>query len=62
MLPPDTSYLSLPHCWGKIKLLTTTQSNISEFQISIPIHKLLRVFQDALLVTNELGLEYIWID
>jgi hypothetical protein len=62
MLPPDTSYLSLSHCWGKIKLLTTTQSNISEFQISIPIHKLSRVFQDALLVTNELGFEYIWID
>jgi hypothetical protein len=43
-------------------LLTTTQSNISEFQISIPIHKLSRVFQDVLLVTNGLGFEYIWID
>jgi hypothetical protein len=52
MLPPDTSYLSLSHCWGKIRFLKTTQSNIPEFQISIPIHKLSRVFQDALLVAR----------
>jgi hypothetical protein len=61
-LPPDTVYLSLSHCWGVVKFLTTTRSNISDFEQSLPMNRLSRTLQDALLVTIELGFEYIWID
>jgi hypothetical protein len=62
MLPANTLYLSLSHCWGKSKFLTTTRENICQFELSLPVDKLSQTFQDALLVTNELGFDYIWID
>jgi hypothetical protein len=62
MLPSNTVYLSLSHCWGTVKFLTTTRLNVPDFEQSLPVDQLSRTFQDALLVTIELGFEYIWID
>jgi hypothetical protein len=62
MLPTDTLYLTLSHCWGTTKFLVTTSKNICQFEASLPVEKLTRTFQDALFATNELGFEYIWID
>lgn len=61
-LPRDTHYLTLSHCWGSIKFLTMTKGNRSRFYREIPVSRLSKSFQDALLVTVELGFEYIWID
>jgi hypothetical protein len=62
MLPSNSVYLSLSHCWGTVKFPTTTRLNIPDFEQSLPVDQLSRTFQDALLVTIELGFEYIWID
>lgn len=61
-LPLDTPYLTLSHCWGRTPFLTLTERNIELFRESIPISNLTKTFQDALLVTTEIGFRYIWID
>jgi hypothetical protein len=61
-IPAGTSYLSLSHCWGEYRFITTTRDNFSQFQASLPIDSLSHTFQDALLLTIALGFEYIWID
>ncbi|OBT86755.1 hypothetical protein VE02_04233 [Pseudogymnoascus sp. 03VT05] len=44
------------------KRLTTTQNNLSEHCERIELDKLPRTFRDAINITRELGLQYIWID
>jgi hypothetical protein len=61
-LPICTQYLTLSHCWGKIKFLTTTRANLTSFELSLPIDSLSTTFQDALFTTANLGFQYIWID
>lgn len=62
-LPTSTPYVTLSHCWGKkgviFKLL---QNNLQELSQAIPIERLPKVFQDAMHVSYELGISYIWID
>ncbi|KAJ4288203.1 hypothetical protein N0V90_012220 [Kalmusia sp. IMI 367209] len=61
-LPVETPYLSLSHCWGTVKFLTTTRNNVHQFERSLPVEKLSRTFQDALFATINLGFQYVWID
>lgn len=61
-LPIQTPYITLRHCWGNTKFLTTTRTNLSTFELSIPLDSLSRTFQDALFATVKLGFQYIWID
>ncbi|KAF1982476.1 HET-domain-containing protein [Aulographum hederae CBS 113979] len=61
-VPSHSKYLTLSHCWGKVRFVTLTAQNLSQMRKSIPVAKLPRVFQDAMLVTQELGFGYIWID
>jgi Heterokaryon incompatibility protein (HET) len=55
-------YATLSHCWGKAKFLALTTHNIQQFQSGITLQSLPRTFRDALRITLELGLRYIWID
>jgi hypothetical protein len=61
-LPMGTPYLTLSHCWGGIKFLTTTRENLGSFESSLPVDSLSRTFHDALFATLNLGFQYIWID
>ncbi|KAL1795384.1 hypothetical protein ACET3X_007200 [Alternaria dauci] len=61
-LPTETPYLTLSHCWGGVKFLTTTRNNLNSFESSLPVGSLSRTFQDALFATVNLGFQYIWID
>lgn len=60
-------YVVLSHCWGKlpieekIKFCTTTE-NISQRQKGFKAFDLPKTFQDAIEVTRELKVSYIWID
>jgi hypothetical protein len=63
--PPLTEvleYLTLSHLWGCEKFLTLTKENHDAFCRNIVLTNLSKTFQDALYVTAELGLRYIWID
>jgi hypothetical protein len=54
--------MALSHCWGKEPIITTTkatlQDRMREFQISAPP----KTFQDAIAITNGLGIQYLRID
>jgi hypothetical protein len=57
-------YAALSHCWGPPthRPLMTTQSSLARHLASIPWNELPRLYQDAIIATRRLGLDYIWID
>lgn len=61
-LPTSTPYVTLSHCWGKGVIFKLLQNNLQELSQAIPIGKLPKVFQDAIQVSYELAISYIWID
>ncbi|POS69051.1 heterokaryon incompatibility protein, partial [Diaporthe helianthi] len=58
----NASYLTLSHCWGGHASLQLTKSNLEALREDIPIHELPALFKDALYMTAQLGVKYIWID
>ncbi len=61
-LPSDTIYVTLSHCWGGHCKTTLTRSSLAAFQAGISISTLPKTFQDAVLLTRNLGIRYLWID
>ncbi|KAF2018255.1 HET-domain-containing protein [Aaosphaeria arxii CBS 175.79] len=55
-------YAALSHCWGKGPTLTATKSNWQKLSSNIPFDALPSLFQDAIIITRQLGLRYLWID
>lgn len=59
-IPP---YLALSHCWGgdvPVKLLQDNTKRWTEEGISFKV--LPKTFQDAVQITRQLGIRYLWID
>ncbi|KAE8443499.1 hypothetical protein EG329_001811 [Mollisiaceae sp. DMI_Dod_QoI] len=61
-LPQDSSYLTLSHCWGAFLPKRLLSTNIHAMKQSLILSELSRTFQDAMMVTRQLGMRYIWID
>ncbi|KAL8795048.1 MAG: hypothetical protein Q9195_002496 [Heterodermia aff. obscurata] len=61
-LPFHTVYATLSHCWGGYCKTTLTTSSLATFQAGIHLHTLPKTFQDAVLLTRNLGIRYLWID
>ncbi|KAL2214640.1 HET-domain-containing protein, partial [Sarocladium strictum] len=61
-IPPGSSYLTLSHCWGGTVPLRLMLNNMVDMMSQIPFTQLPKTFQDAIVVTQNLGLRYIWID
>ena len=55
-------YVALSHCWGKRPTTTTTTRNIDDHLKAIDLNALPANFRDAVLISRELGYEYLWID
>jgi Heterokaryon incompatibility protein (HET) len=55
-------YMTLSHCWGKKQIITTTQATLTQLKSEVRWSRLSRTFQDAISITRELGVRYIWID
>ncbi|TQN67300.1 hypothetical protein CSHISOI_08167 [Colletotrichum shisoi] len=57
-------YCALSHCWGPEdkRPLRTLRGNITDHLASISWDKLPATFQDAVTLTRDLGIEYLWID
>jgi hypothetical protein len=55
-------YLTLSHVWGTRKFVVLTKENHDAFLEDIVITDLSKTFRDALHVTVELGLSFLWID
>ena len=56
------SYLTLSHRWGERQKTETIKDNIDRFKQALPMDELPQTFKDAIMVTRQLGFQYIWID
>ena len=54
-------YAALSHRWGS-SALTTTLANLQSRKKCIIWAELPKIFQDAIAITRQLGLRYLWID
>ncbi|KAJ8113240.1 hypothetical protein OPT61_g4595 [Boeremia exigua] len=55
-------YVALSHCWGSKPPLTATKASWAKLTVNIPFGDLPALFQDAVIITRQLGLRYLWID
>jgi hypothetical protein len=55
-------YAALSHCWGKSPQIITTLDNLLARKRCIPFDELTKTFQEAVLVSRALSIEYLWID
>lgn len=55
-------YVTLSHCWGVLHGATTTSSNLEARKHAISISDLPKTFQDAIFITRQLRIQYLWID
>ncbi|KAH8900577.1 heterokaryon incompatibility protein [Thozetella sp. PMI_491] len=57
------TYACLSHCWGKVRIDAITKTETLPQRLDfIPWSLLPRSFQHAVLLTRELGVQYLWID
>jgi hypothetical protein len=57
-----SSYMTLSHRWGSHKPLQLISTTEAGFRTGKPLSELPKLFQDACLVTFQLGYRYLWID
>ncbi|KAF2399724.1 HET-domain-containing protein, partial [Trichodelitschia bisporula] len=55
-------YIALSHCWGKGKPLRLMKASFESFRNKILLADLPALFRDAVLLTRQLGVSYLWID
>ena len=55
-------YVCLSHCWGQSQCIKTTRSTHDKWKLGIPWSMLPQTYQDAIVITRWLGIQYIWID
>lgn len=56
------NYIALSHCWGNATPLCTEKKTIAAHYKAIKFGDLPELFQDAVTVTRELGVRFLWID
>ncbi|KAI0116002.1 HET-domain-containing protein [Hypoxylon sp. NC0597] len=62
-VPPGGRYVALSHCWGKrLPECITTRANILDQKRNIPWSSLPKSFQESVIFTRRLGIDYLWID
>jgi len=55
-------YVILSYCWGKSQTVTTTTATLNSRKHNIHFDILPKTLQDAISLTRQLGISYIWID
>lgn len=55
-------YIALSHCWGKTQHLKSEKNTLEQWKKNIPFGRFAKTFQDAIIISRELGIRYIWID
>ncbi|KAF5025124.1 hypothetical protein F66182_2825 [Fusarium sp. NRRL 66182] len=58
----DEPYIALSHCWGRTQHLVSLTSTLGQWKQNIPFARLAKTFQDAVVISRELGIRYVWID
>lgn len=60
--PSAIQYVALSYCWGASGFFKTTRTNIDRLKQGFDLSDLPKTLQDAIAVTRQLGIPYIWID
>ncbi|TGO32865.1 hypothetical protein BHYA_0283g00130 [Botrytis hyacinthi] len=55
-------YIALSHCWGGPIPTSSTTATLPQYQNELPFQLLPANFRDAITITRELGVQYLWID
>jgi hypothetical protein len=55
-------YVALSHTWGKTPRLVTTRQTLEDLEMGIAVSFLPKTFQDAIQITRQLKIQYLWID
>jgi hypothetical protein len=55
-------YVALSYCWGLSEPFVTTMDSLKQNLEEIPMAKLPKTLQDAVIITRKLGIQYLWID
>jgi hypothetical protein len=59
----EGQYAALSYCWGKTRQMMTTKATLPSFtKDGIKVRLLPRTLQDAISVTEQLWIRYLWID
>jgi Heterokaryon incompatibility protein (HET) len=58
----EAHYTALSYCWGGPQPITLTLNTIEAKKQGMAINELPKTAQDAIKVTRELGIRYLWID
>ncbi|KAI1388268.1 heterokaryon incompatibility protein-domain-containing protein [Hypoxylon trugodes] len=58
----DFSYAALSYCWGTNPKTLTTRATLDSMQEGVDIQELSRTIQDAIHVTHNLKIPYLWVD
>ncbi|KAM0168316.1 hypothetical protein ACHAPF_011115 [Botrytis cinerea] len=58
----DWQYVTLSRCWGKSTHLSTKKDTLNERKHAIPLNSLNKTYADAVRVTREVQMRYLWID
>ncbi|KAH8594075.1 heterokaryon incompatibility protein-domain-containing protein [Bisporella sp. PMI_857] len=58
----NPAYATLSHCWGTLQITKLERHNLDTFQRTVPLDDLCQTFQDAVILTRALGINYLWID
>ncbi|KAL6884455.1 heterokaryon incompatibility protein domain-containing protein [Trichoderma evansii] len=56
------TYVALSYCWGSTKQKTLRADTIEEFRTGLGTQDLPQTFQDAIWVTRQLGIRFLWVD
>lgn len=56
------AWAALSHCWGGGKPMSLVKSNLDKLHQNIAFTDLPPTFQNAITITQQLGLHYVWID
>jgi hypothetical protein len=59
---PVPRYTTMSYCWGDAHFLKLTSDDLETFRSGLPISSLPQAFQDAISITRDLGIRFIWID
>ncbi|EPE33473.1 hypothetical protein GLAREA_06486 [Glarea lozoyensis ATCC 20868] len=59
---PHDFYISLSYCWGGPQEFSLTTNTLSEMEAGFNISCLPSTLKDAIWVSTQLGIKYIWID
>jgi hypothetical protein len=55
-------YIALSYCWGGPQTSQTTRANLEKYKSSMNFQSLPQTLKDAIVVTRELGYQYLWVD